>query len=166
MWTLRTLRRITLRCHTLCFLAFSGCERDGSVELKDTDGRALTVTCTETKGCSVAGRAASNATSMAALTIRSDGRLLGVCDRDGPPITCRPLLCESDADCPTVDEVERTCARSLCAEPSRPLSRTDVVMLCMAGSGVGFEQTRQREQYGTALAWEPSTPIPAGCRKP
>ena len=166
MLMLRNFKHITPWCHAAFFVALSGCQRDGSVEMKDTEGRAFNVTCTETKGCTVAPRTSSSATAVAPLTLRSDGRVLGVCERDGPPITCRPLLCESDTDCPTVDGVARTCGRSLCSEPSRPLSRTDVVMLCMAGTGVGYSETTQREQYGTALAWEAATPLPAGCRKP
>lgn len=166
MFLLRKVQRITLCCHVVFFAAIGGCRRDDYIEMKDTEGRAFNVTCKEAKGCSVAPRTTASATSVAALTLRSDGRVLGVCDRDGPPISCRPLLCEADTDCPTVDGIVRTCERSLCSEPSRPLSRTDVVMLCMAETGVGYEQAVQREQYGTALAWEPSTPLPAGCRKP
>ena len=166
MSMLAPVQRISPWRHAVFFLAFAGCQRDGTVEMKDTEGRAFTVACTETKRCTVEPRKRPDATLTVPLTVRAEGRLLGVCDRDAPPITCRPVVCESEADCPTVDGVARTCRRSLCSEPSRSLSRTDVVMLCMAGSGVGFEETRQRERYGTALAWEPSMPLPAGCRSP
>jgi hypothetical protein len=118
MLILRTLRRVTIWFHAVSVVAIGGCQRDGSFELKDTEGRALRVTCTETKGCTVGPRTGSGALPVAALTLRSDGRVLGVCDRDGPPITCRPLLCESDMDCPTVDGVVRTCGRR-CAQSRR-----------------------------------------------
>jgi hypothetical protein len=157
---------ITPGCHTLMLLVAAGCQRDGSFEVKDTEGRVLSMTCTEKAGCSVAPSKDAGSKGGAALTLRTDGRVLGVCERDGPPITCRPLLCESDADCPTVDGIARTCARSLCSEPSRKLSQVDVVMLCMAGTGVGYDEALQRERYATALASGESQSLPAGCRTP
>jgi hypothetical protein len=166
MSILQRFRLVTPWCHTLICLALVACQRDGTTEVKDTEGRAFTVTCTANAGCSIAAKTGAEPKSGPALTLRSDGSVLGVCDRDAPPITCRPLLCESDDECPTVDGVVRTCARSLCSEPSRKLTRTDVVMLCLAGSGVGYDQPRQRERYATALASEEGSPLPAGCRKP
>lgn len=142
------------------------CQRDGTLEMKDTEGRVFAVTCAETAGCNIAVRKGADSTSGHALTLHTDGRVLGVCERDGPPIACRPLVCESDADCPTVDGVVRTCGRSLCSEASRRLTPTDVVMLCMAGTGVGYDQAIQRERYAAALASGESQSLPAGCRKP
>jgi hypothetical protein len=157
----RNLGFITLGCHAaLCLIA--GCQRDGTFEMIDTEGRTFTVTCKQSGGCNIAAQRASGAVP----TLRGDVRVLGVCDRDGPVISCRPLSCESDSDCPVVDGVERTCGRALCSDPSRKLTRTDVVMLCMAGTGVGYDDARQRERYAAALASPESSPLPAGCRNP
>jgi hypothetical protein len=165
MLMLRIRKCITPGCHVLYF-AIAGCQRDGTFEMKDTEGRVFTLTCSEKAGCSVAAPKRAGTNAAPALTLRTDGRVLGVCERDGPPITCRPLLCEEDAGCPVVDGVVRTCGRSLCSEPSRRLSQVDVVMLCMAGTGVGYNEAVQRERYATALASGESQSLPAGCRKP
>lgn len=162
----RSLKRITLGCRAALLLVGVACQRDGAFEMKDTEGRVFHLTCTETAGCSIAARKPTGVNAGPPLTLRTDGRVLGVCDRDGPPITCRSLLCEMDADCPTLDGVVRTCARSLCSEPSRKLSQVDVVMLCMAGTGAGYDQPVQRERYATALASGESLSLPAGCRSP
>jgi hypothetical protein len=134
--------------------------------MKDTEGRAFAIGCSDATGCTVVPHAASGQHSGAALTLRSEGRVLGVCERGAQPISCRPLVCEEDGDCPTVDGVARTCTRSLCSEPSRQLTQTDVVMLCMAGSGVGYDTALQRERYAVALASGDSQSLPVGCRRP
>jgi hypothetical protein len=166
MLSLPNDQRITLGYHAVLCLALAACERGGTFEIGDTEGRAFTATCKENAGCNLTPRKSTSTTSNTALTLRSDGRLLGVCERDGPPIACRAIVCESDDDCPVVDGVVRTCGNSLCSEPSRALSRTDVVMLCMAGTGLGHDQPLQRERYASALASGESQSLPAGCRKP
>lgn len=166
MWMIRSGQCITIGYHALLCLAVASCQRNGTFEMQDSEGRTFAVTCTEKAGCNVTPRKSPSAKAEPALTLRVDGRVLGVCERDGPPAACRPLLCESDEDCPVVDGVVRTCARSLCSEPSRALTRTDVVMLCMAGTGAGYDQPLQRERYATALASGESQSLPTGCRKP
>jgi hypothetical protein len=166
MSTLRSLQRITLGYQAVLCLAAAGCRRDGTFEIKDTEGRAFAVTCTERGGCNVARQNSTGRSAEPALTLRTDGRVLGVCERDSPPITCRPLLCDSEEDCPVVDGVVRSCSRALCSEPSRSLSRVDVVMLCMAGTGVGSDQPLSRERYAAALASGESQSLPTGCRQP
>jgi hypothetical protein len=165
MRILRSVERITLGCHAV-FSLLLGCQRAGSFEMKDTEGRAFAIACSEAAGCTIAPHAAAGQHSGDALTLRTDGRVLGVCERNAQPISCRPLVCEADADCPSVDGVARTCTRSLCSEPSRKLTQTDVVMLCMAGSGVGYETAFQRERYAVALASGESQSLPVGCRRP
>ncbi len=162
----RSLQRITLRYQAALCLASAGCQRHGTFEMKDTEGRAFAVTCIEKGGCNVARQTGAGTIAEPALTLHTDGRVLGVCERDGPPITCRPLLCESEEDCPVVDGVARTCNPSLCSEPARALPRLDVVMLCMAGTGVGYDEPLQRERYATALASGESQSLPTGCRRP
>lgn len=39
-------------------------------------------------------------------------------------------------------------------------------MLCMAGTGVGYNEAAQRERYATALASGDSQSLPAGYRRP
>lgn len=65
-------------------------------------------------------------------------------DRDGSLAGCRALVCETESDCPIGDGVARTCGNGLCAGPERQLTRVDVVMLCMAGSVVGYGLAPQR----------------------
>ena len=166
MAALQSRNRITRGYHAVLCLAAVGCQRDGSFEMKDTEGRVFALTCTENTGCSVAAPMGPGTKTGPGLTLRTDGRLLGVCERDGQPISCRPLLCEEETGCPTVDGVARACERSLCSKPERALSQVDVVMLCMAGTGVGYNQALQRERYATALASGESQSLPAGCRKP
>src|SRR5688500_12816997 len=109
MLMLRSQQRIILAFHAALCVVGTGCQRDGSFEMKDTEGRAFSVTCTEKAGCIVASSNGAKRKAAPALTLRTDRRVLGVCERDGPPITCRPLLCEDDTDCPTVDGVFRSC---------------------------------------------------------
>lgn len=149
----------------LCF-AVGGCQREGTFEMKDSEGRSFAVSCKVRGGCRVVASGNADSGTKPALTLRTDGRVLGVCERDGSPATCRPFLCDSDEDCPAVDGVVRSCSRAVCAEPERALSRTDVVMLCMAGTGVGYEQPLQRERYAAALASGESQSLPTGCRSP
>lgn len=164
MRILRSVERITLGCHAI--LSLLGCQRAGSFEMKDTEGRAFAIGCSDAAGCTVVPRVDAGQQSGAALTLRTDGRVLGVCERDAQPISCRPLVCEEDSDCPSVDGIARTCTRSLCSEPSRKLTQTDVVMLCMAGSGAGYDTALQRERYAVALASRDSQSLPVGCRRP
>lgn len=165
MRILRSVQRITLGYHA-AFCLLLGCQRTGTFEMKDTEGRAFAISCSEAAGCTVVPSTDAGQHSGAALALRTDGRVLGVCYRDAQPISCRPLVCEADGDCPSVDGVGRTCAHSLCSEPSRKLTQTDVVMLCMAGSGAGYDTTLQRERYAVALASGESQSLPVGCRRP
>lgn len=144
-----------------------GCQKDEQM-LMDSEGRHFSMRCgANQQDCSL--RQTSGAPSkLGAPRLRSTGRLVGVCDGDGPEAlgTCRPLICEEDVQCPAGSGLQGSCVGSLCVEPSHPLGSEDAVMLCLSGTGLGQESPEQVARFALAVNCGDPCRIPAPCRKP
>lgn len=118
----------------------------------------------------------------AALALRSNGRVIGLCtsgNAEGAPaegpeasaraaelINCRPLVCDGDEHCPPAEGLSHgVCINHLCTEPSHAVNVDDAVLLCLAGAGTPPKTPKQVERL--ALGYNCGTPcvIPKICRQ-
>jgi hypothetical protein len=108
----------------------------------------------------------------AVLRLHSTGRVFGVCgpvasDAEPAPSDCRPVVCESDADCPAAEGLRTgVCISRLCTEPSHAINVDDSVMLCLAGTGLGTRTAIQVERLALGLNCGTPCRIPKPCRQP
>ena len=135
----------------------------------DTEKRVFRIDCTEGKACSpsqVEGMKSAGARQVLA----TSSHVLSVCDAAQAgyrpaPATCRPISCESDADCPIVDSTRNgTCRRGICTNPLKDLVVGDAVSLCLAGTGIGQRTPEQAEKYALGLNCGDPCRVPAACR--
>jgi hypothetical protein len=156
----------------LCGLG--GCKSVSERKLQDTEGREFLAKCQRSSGeCTLSqtsGQKPEGAKTDLALS--RAGRLIGICNvapNEGPetPADCRALVCQADTDCPPSHGLkDGQCMNALCTDPAQPLVSPDSVMLCLAGSGVGRDQTRQVERYALGLNCGTPCKVPAPCRQP
>lgn len=84
--------------------------------------------------------------------------------------TCRIIACKSKSDCPpetsSADGLE--CINGLCGVPSRPLTQSDYMHLCLTGTGAWTNSALQQERVALAdKASRPKPgPVPKECRQP
>ena len=103
-------------------------------------------------------------------------RLVAVCDvkagssasQAPPPDACRPIVCESDENCPMLADgvVRATCLGKLCVEPVAKIRTADAIMLCLAGTGLGRSTGQQAERYALGLNCGSPCKVPTACRQP
>lgn len=144
----------------------TACDRKRELSVKDTEGRSYDVSCAADGECQiVAGTGATSSESIPRLT--RTGRVLGICEgENGAAYDCRALRCETTADCPPERASTVACSRGFCVDSTRPYIREDIVMLCLAGTGVGHDLPVQRERYVRALESGEPPRVPAGCASP
>jgi len=154
-------------------LLTQGCQRRGPLVVKDSEGRTFTVRCNDAEtSCSLSPGAGVKLADGARAVLSSEGRLVGVCDALGEeaqahPADCRPLSCESDADCPPVHGPSTgSCINKLCVDPAHAIEPADSVMLCLAGTGAGHAAPRQIERYALGLNCGTPCLVPSPCRQP
>jgi hypothetical protein len=150
----------------------AGCEtKEGSWDLKDTEGRTFEMTCPEGR-CAIARTSGEAPKKKPAVTLFTKGRVLGACDvaeggEPGNPSDCRALVCTSDLDCPPLNgEVSGHCVNELCIDPANDLQPSDAVMMCLAGTGLGRSEARQVSRYAMALNCGRPCRVPKVCRQP
>jgi len=169
----RATRTLALLC-ALALLAAPGCRRVSERTLRDTDSRIIAARCDRNQQCTL--RLTSGPTvggGATALVLRSAGALVGVCTMTASasepesPSDCRPLVCQTDADCPPAHGAkDGTCLNGLCREPESPLTVEDAVMLCLAGTGLGKDSQDQVARYAMAQNCGQPCKIPTPCRQP
>jgi hypothetical protein len=146
------------------------CKTAGEVTVRDSEGRSFLLRCARERGdCSLNQQAGPRAPGTTP-TLRSEGRLFGVCDRSGEeaahPADCRPLRCDADADCPAASgAASGTCIDAHCVDPTHEVVAADSVMLCLAGTGLGHSLPAQVERYALGLNCGTPCRIPAPCAK-
>ena len=118
-------------------------------------------------------RVAEQKESETRMVLRSVGRVVGVCgpvqtEQELPDLMrCRPLMCQSDADCPPAEGLVRgVCVNQLCIEPSHPIVTDDAALLCLAGTGAGEKTPEQVERFALGLNCGEPCRIPKVCRQP
>ncbi len=154
----------------LAALAF-GCNTAQS--FTDTEGRTFNVECKDdhceyrlaaTAPSGDAAKTPPPPANSPSAALRSTGHLLAVCDSPtGNTADCRAVTCKDK--CPsTADGANFTCERGLCVSGAE-LTRDDVLLLCLAGTGV---KRNARHAARMALAHSCGTPcqVPAACRQP
>lgn len=158
----------------VCALALSAsCKRVSERTLLDSEGRAFSAKCDRAGECQLAQRAGPlRGHGRSDLTLTRTGRLVGICDvtpgqTPENPSDCRPLVCQSDADCPPGHGLKNgQCLNALCTDAAQALGPSDSVMLCLAGSGLGREEPRQIDRYALGLNCGNPCKVPAPCRQP
>lgn len=143
----------------------AACDRNREFVAKDTERRAFSVLCPEGSECHIVA-AKTSASDRPVPTLSRAGRVIGVCDSSDGAYDCRPLSCESEDDCPHERDRVVECSRGFCVQPDRAYTREDVVMLCLAGTGVGHDLAVQRERYARALESGEPPRVPGGCSSP
>ena len=80
--------------------------------------------------------------------------------------SCRALACTTDADCiPAYGLPGVRCASGLCGDPTRPLGRMDVAVLCMSGTGSPQDTPMQKARAALVSNCGPCVQ-PSVCRAP
>jgi hypothetical protein len=148
-----------------------GCGKTGPRTLRDSEGRTFSALCAEGR-CKIEQKAGPQREGKQSQAILGAGRLVGICDvasSEAEPEThdCRPLLCESDADCPPDHGMkDGQCLNGRCSDPAGEVSVKDAILLCLAGTGLGRSTPRQVERYALALNCGSPCRVPAPCQKP
>lgn len=148
------------------------CESRGPRSLHDTEGRTFEATCPKGEGCKLVQKAGPRRADKPEQSLLLGGRLVGVCDVQGGaapagPFDCRPLGCETDADCPPLHGMkDGQCLNHRCSDPAEALAVQDSIMLCLAGTGLGRETPAQIERYALALNCGSPCTVPAPCQQP
>jgi hypothetical protein len=149
-----------------------GCQKGGPRLIKDTEGRRFEATCPEKSACKFVQKAGPKRAEKPTQALMIGSRLVGICDvvgEDPPqnPSDCRPLDCETDADCPPLHGMkDGQCLHKRCSDPAEAISVQDSIMLCLAGTGLGRETPAQIERYALALNCGTPCKIPAPCQQP
>lgn len=155
----------------------SGCSKEKPLAMRDTEGRSFEAVCNRAGDCRLRSAVGAKPSSPApkgadpAWLLKREGKYFGACDAwSGHPPEhwdCRAITCDSDDDCPAIAG-SRTgmCMKGLCGDPAREITAFDSVMLCLAGTGPGYESAAQIERY--AMGKECGSPcrVPTPCRQP
>jgi hypothetical protein len=157
----------------LCSVCAFGCSKPQS--FTDTENRTFAAECKDDR-CSYHLAAAAAPPSSAspapapapsagtAAALRATGHLLAVCDSaNGNVADCRAITCKDS--CPETETQKPTCERGLCVIPGTEITQDDVLLLCLAGTGM---KRNARQAGRMALARSCGTPcqVPAACRQP
>ncbi|HEV8247971.1 MAG TPA: hypothetical protein VGP93_19485 [Polyangiaceae bacterium] len=150
--------------------ALLGCKRGSQPVLKDTESRVFSAKCSAQGACELSQKSGPGQGLPVSLSVR--GRLIAVCPGSvgDPPAAvaeCRPLLCESDNECPPGQGLAHgTCVNGLCIEPSRDVTADDSVLLCLSGTGLGRSSPVQVERFALGLNCGTPCKVPRTCRQP
>ena len=162
-----------IRLSTLALLlGLFGCQKHGPRLLKDTEGRSFEASCPESGPCTFAQKSGPKSSAKPSQALLVGSRLVGICDvKEGEPLQgpfdCRPLNCQTDADCPPLHDMkDGQCLHNRCSDPAEAISVQDSVMLCLAGTGLGRETPAQIERYALALNCGTPCNVPAPCQQP
>ena len=165
------LSRLTSLSTVALLLSIWGCQKHTPRLLKDTEGRSFEATCPAQGPCKLEQKSGPQQPEKPAHTLLTGSRLVGVCDVKGDeppqgPFDCRPLNCESDADCPPLHGMkDGQCLHARCSDPAEAVSVQDSVMLCLAGTGLGRDTPAQIDRYALALNCGTPCKIPAPCQQ-
>lgn len=153
-------------------LLLPGCNKGGPRQLRDTEGRVFSATCDGKQPCKIEQKSGPQRVEKPAQVLLVGTRLVGICDvKEGEapqgPFDCRPLACQSDADCPPLHGMQDgQCLNARCSDPAEPIGVQDSIMLCLAGTGLGRETPTQIERYALALNCGTPCKVPAPCQQP
>lgn len=154
---------------SVLLLLLAGCQKSGPRLLHDTEGRTFEATCTAQGPCKFSQKSGPQRAEKPTQTLMLGSRLVGLCDvkEDAPPqypFDCRPLNCQSDAECPPLHGMkDGQCLNGHCSDPAEAIGVQDSIMLCLAGTGLGRETPAQIERYALALNCGNPCKIPAPC---
>jgi hypothetical protein len=158
------------RLSTLALLLLvSSCQKGGPRIVRDTEGRTFSATCEAKQPCRFEQKTGPSRVEKPAQALLVGSRLVGICDvKEGEapqgPFDCRPLACETDADCPPLHGLQDgQCLNKRCSDPAEPVGVQDSIMLCLAGTGLGRDSPAQIERYALALNCGSPCKIPAPC---
>jgi len=157
-----------------------GCEKPTRISLTDSELRGFVAVC---KGgaCSLEASAVATPTSPQpdgaepSFVLHQASRLVAICDvwKKGSavptilPIDCRPIKCKADTDCPPAKGLTKgACTDGYCTEPSGAFGPEDAGLLCLAGTGIPANTSRQIERFALGSNCGSPCTVPAVCRQP
>jgi hypothetical protein len=151
-------------------LLLIGCQKASGRQLRDTEGRIFSANCPPGGECKLEQKSGPQRIEKPSQALLVGSRLVGVCDvkvGEPPrgPMDCRPLVCESDADCPPPAQGSEDghCLNRRCSDPAGPIGVQDSIMLCLSGTGLGHDSQQQIERYAMALNCGKPCKIPEPC---
>jgi hypothetical protein len=155
-------------------LFFTSCGTSPKQTLVDSEQRRFSAQCGKDGSCVVTGTSTTepaNGDAEPKLTyaLRETGRVVGICGPSRAGSTsaisdCRPLICQSDADCPPAQGLTHgVCINQLCTEPSHTIISEDAVLLCLAGTGTTPKTPLQVERLALGLNCGTPCQIPKPC---
>ena len=153
-------------------LLLIGCQKGGPRLLRDSEGRTFTASCPPEAECKLEQKSGPQRVEKPAQALLVGSRLVGICDvKPGEPpqgpADCRPLSCNSDADCPPLHGMkDGQCLNARCSDPAEALGVPDSIMLCLSGTGLGRETPAQIERFALALNCGTPCKVPAPCPQP
>jgi hypothetical protein len=153
-------------------LLVAACQKGGPRTLRDSEGRIFSAVCDGQHPCKIQQKQGPERRGKPAQALLVGSRLVGICDvKEGEapagPFDCRPLACNSDADCPPLHGMrDGQCLNERCSDPAEALGVSDAIMLCLAGTGLGRETPAQVERYALALNCGQPCRVPAPCPQP
>ena len=167
MGSLRRLSNVAI-----LLMLLGGCGKGAERKLRDSEGRSFEAKCSPEGACSIEQQSGARRAGKPAQALLSAGRLVGICDvkaAGDQPAThdCRPLVCETDADCPPAHGMkDGQCLNQRCSDPAEAISVKDSILLCLAGTGLGRDTPAQVERYALALNCGTPCRVPMPCQKP
>src|SRR6478609_8588964 len=118
--------------------AFFACQSAGPRRLRDSEGRTFEASCPKAEPCVLKQTSGQRRAERPSQALLVGGRLVGICDvksgeAPSAPYECRPLTCDTDADCPPLHGMkDGQCLNHHCGDAAEALSVQDAVILCLA----------------------------------
>jgi len=155
----------------LC-VALLACDDEPEVELRDTERRTFAAVCPEAEPCVLKQKSGPGWPGDEATRplLHSEGRLVTICSQPQGAQSvdarrCRAIECTRHRDCPPAHgQSQGACLDGLCSEPSGSFGQFDVVVLCLAGLGLGYDSPKQVENYALAVNCGNPCRLPRPCR--
>jgi len=164
-------RAARLSTVAVCSALFA-CQNAGPRKLRDTEGRTFEADCPKDGPCRITQKSGQRRAGRPEQALLVGSRLVGVCDvKSGAapeaPFDCRPLSCDSDAECPALHGMkDGQCLNHHCGDAAESLGVQDAVILCLAGTGLGRDSAEQIERYALALNCGTPCTVPKPCQQP
>lgn len=149
-------------------------QKPRGVLVQDSERRRVEVACDASGHCSFSQVGGPQPTAPGELAVHATGVVLSLCnvpptaDSTVDPRDCRPLRCDRDEECPPAHGLQHApCIRGLCVEADQTLTQGDVVVLCLAGTGLRKDDDpTQIDRYALAVNSGEPPRVPKPCLQP
>lgn len=143
------------------------CNRGSDLTVRDSEGRNFRV---HAEGA-LPPHIELSPTPSGKFVLRFESRIVGACAaaESGAiesTADCRPIVCDTDSECPRDKSGVVACMKGLCVVEAHPIDVSDAAMLCLSGTGVGHDIPEQVERFALAQNCGNPCQVPTACRQP